>query len=62
DMNFTKRCWISNFVSVDGVFHKAYLGEELGLCDRCGFGMATEMTGVYSLHPETVMAGLRARM
>lgn len=62
DMNFTKRCWISNFVSVDGVFHKACLGEELGLCDRCGFGMATEMTGVYSLHPETVMAGLRARM
>ncbi|MBQ9873828.1 MAG: radical SAM protein [Thermoguttaceae bacterium] len=61
DMSFTKRCWIANFVSVDGSFSPCCPGRELGICDRCGFGMATEMTGIYNLSFETILAGLNLR-
>lgn len=62
DMSFKKYCWIANFVSVDGTFEKQCPGHDLGICGQCGFGMASEMTGVYKLSPETIWAGLRARM
>ncbi len=62
DMRFKKECWISNFIAVDGSFHKECQGSELGLCDRCGFGMATEMRNLYHLSPGTILAGLKVRM
>lgn len=62
DMSFKKYCWISNFISVDGKFFEQCPGYELGLCEKCGFGMASEMTGVYKLAPETILAGLKVRM
>ena len=62
DLNFTKRCWIANFVMADGTFYDQCQGKEAGVCDRCGFGMATEMLGVWNLKPETILAGLRVRM
>lgn len=62
DMTFEKRCWIANFVSIDGVFHSQCEGAEQGICEKCGFGMATEMEGVFKLSPETILAGLKARM
>jgi len=62
NMNFPKYCWISNFVAVDGAFHPQCQGEQAGVCDRCGFGMATEMYGVYHLTPATILAGLKVRM
>ncbi len=62
DMTFEKRCWIANFVSPDGSFLPQCPGKDLDICERCGFGMASEMTGVYNLSPETILAGLKARM
>ncbi|MBR3218984.1 MAG: radical SAM protein [Thermoguttaceae bacterium] len=62
DMRFKKRCWVTNFVMVDGAFCPQCLGSEYGLCERCGFGMASEMAGLWNLHPETILAGLKVRM
>lgn len=62
DMSFKKQCWISNFVMLDGTIISQCPGAELGLCEKCGFGMASEMTGVYNLAPETILAGLKVRM
>ena len=62
DMRFKKRCWVTNFVMVDGAFSPQCLGSEFGLCERCGFGMASEMAGLWNLHPETILAGLKVRM
>ncbi len=62
DMTFKKYCWIANFVSVDGTFLQQCPGHDMGLCEKCGFGMSSEMTGVFKLSPETVLAGLKARM
>jgi hypothetical protein len=32
------------------------------VCDRCGFGMAGEMHSVFTLRPDTIMAGMKLRM
>ncbi|MGI5831297.1 MAG: radical SAM protein [Thermoguttaceae bacterium] len=62
DMRFKKQCWISNFVFPDGTFHPQCGGDLIGLCEECGFGMATEMIGVWNLRLETIRAGLKVRM
>ena len=62
NMSFQKYCWIANFVSVDGTFLPQCPGYDWDICDHCGFGMASEMTGIYRLSSETVLAGLKTRM
>ena len=62
NLDFAKKCWIANFVMTDGSFHEQCQGQEAGVCDRCGFGMAGEMKGVYDLRLETILAGLKVRM
>ena len=61
-MDFRKYCWVSNFITVDGVRHPDCGGSELGLCDRCGFCMSGEMYSVMHLKPDTLLAGLNLRM
>jgi MoaA/NifB/PqqE/SkfB family radical SAM enzyme len=61
DMNFTKRCWVTNFIMPDGERLAECQGKRAGLCDRCGFCMAGEMHSVFALKPDTILAGLNLR-
>lgn len=55
------RCWITNFVYADGTRgYCAGMGTEI--CKQCGFCMSGEMAAVFSLHPDTVFAGMKLRM
>jgi MoaA/NifB/PqqE/SkfB family radical SAM enzyme len=56
-----RQCWVSNFVMTDGTWLNACPGESAGICDECGFGMGAEMSLLFKLHPEMVMAGLSVR-
>ncbi len=58
---FKRHCWVTNFVYSDG--SRGYcMGDELGICDRCGLCMAGEMNAVFSCKPDTIFAGLKLRM
>ena len=59
---FKKYCWVTNFILTDGSRHASCPGAEIGLCNRCGFCMASEMSAVMSLRPDTVLSGLSLRM
>jgi len=59
---FTKYCWVSNFVMVDGSRQPECDGSRAGLCHRCGFCMAGEMNSVMTRKPDTLLAGMRLRM
>jgi hypothetical protein len=37
-------------------------GKKAGLCDRCGFCMAGEMHSVFTLKPDTILAGMNMRV
>jgi MoaA/NifB/PqqE/SkfB family radical SAM enzyme len=56
-----KACWITNFITSEGVRIAGCPGELAGLCEECGFGMGAEMSLLFSLHPEMVRAGLSVR-
>lgn len=58
---FKKACWITNFVLADGTFCDTCPGEKEEICDKCGYGMAAEMSLVYNLHPQAILAGLDVR-
>jgi len=58
---FKKACWITNFVMPDGTFLDECSGETEGICDQCGYGMATEMSLVFNLNHQTIIAGLGVR-
>ena len=60
--DFKKYCWISNFIMVDHSRHAQCQGKEVGMCDRCGFCMAGEMTATMSLKPDTIFAAMKLRM
>ncbi|MDR0971445.1 MAG: radical SAM protein [Bacteroidales bacterium] len=60
--NFKKRCWIANFILVDGTRLKECTGKTYGVCDNCGFGMASEMHSVFNLRIDTIIAGLKLRI
>lgn len=59
---FKKQCWVTNFIMPDGTRHDECQGKAAGVCDRCGFCMAGEMHCVFSLKPDTILAGLKLRM
>ncbi|MDR0435288.1 MAG: radical SAM protein [Propionibacteriaceae bacterium] len=56
-----RACWISNFVRSDGTRVMHCPGQDAGVCDECGFGMGPEMSLLFRLHPEMVLAGLKVR-
>lgn len=62
NMDFKKYCWMSNFVMLNHTYYPACQGEELGLCDKCGFSMAGEMYSVMNLKPDTILAGIKLRI
>ena len=62
DLHFKPQCWVTNFIFTDGSRKAQCIGYEQGVCDQCGFCMAGEMSGVFNLHPGTIIAGLKLRM
>ncbi|MDR2947467.1 MAG: radical SAM protein [Candidatus Adiutrix sp.] len=59
---FAKCCWVTNFIMPDGERLPQCQGQAANVCDRCGFCMAGEMRSVFSLKPDTILAGLKLRM
>ncbi len=60
--DFPKDCWVSNFILADGSRLAECPGSSAGVCDQCGFCMAGEMRSVFSLKPDTILAGLKLRL
>lgn len=58
---FNRHCWITNFVLSDGTFLEMCPGDKEEICDQCGYGMAAEMSLVFDLNPQTILAGLYVR-
>lgn len=61
-MNFKPQCWVTNFIFSDGTKKTQCIGNEEGVCDKCGFCMAGEMNALFNFHPGTVIAGLKLRL
>jgi MoaA/NifB/PqqE/SkfB family radical SAM enzyme len=59
---FKKQCWVSNFIMTDGTRLDTCPGAYVDICDRCGFCMAGEMHAVYTLRPDTLLAGFSLRL
>lgn len=59
---FAKQCWVSNFIQADGTRMTECGGRAAGVCDDCGFCMAGEMHSVFTLKPDTILAGLKLRL
>ena len=59
---FPKDCWVSNFILADGTKLAECPGKSAAVCDQCGFCMAGEMRSVFTLKPDTILAGLKLRL
>ncbi|MDR0604285.1 MAG: radical SAM protein [Bacteroidales bacterium] len=59
---YKKRCWISNFILVDGTRLSECAGKAANVCDKCGYGMSAEMKSIFDGNPDTLFAGLKLRM
>lgn len=59
--NFSKQCWVSNFILSDGTRLPECQGKKAGICDWCGFAMAGEMRSVFTLKLDTIFAGMKLR-
>lgn len=58
-LDFTRHCWICNFIYCDGRRSPQCIDRmDCGLCQKCGFSMAGEMNAVFSFKPDTILAGL----
>lgn len=60
--DFIMRCWMTNFVFMDGTRSAQCVGSDFGLCPQCGFCMAGEESAVCELRPDTILSGLKLRM
>ncbi len=60
NMNFKKRCWVTNFIYPDGSRGNC-IGEGTTICNDCGFCMAGEMASVFNFSLDTIFAGLKLR-
>ncbi len=61
DNDFTRRCWMTNFIFADGTRSDICAGHAAGLCPKCGFCMAGEESAVMELRPDTILSALRLR-
>ena len=62
-LDFKRRCWMTNFIYVDGTRCDQCAGNTIeGVCSRCGFCMAGEERAVMDLAPDTIIAGLKLRV
>lgn len=62
DNDFIMRCYMTNFIYADGTRSDQCIGEQYGLCPKCGFCMAGEESAVVELRPDTILSGLRLRI
>lgn len=61
-LNFTRHCWICNFIYCDSRRSPQCIDAmDSGLCQKCGFSMAGEMNAVFSFKPDTILTGLGIR-
>jgi hypothetical protein len=37
-------------------------GKSANICDKCGYGMASEMKSIFSFKPDTLLAGVKLRL
>ncbi len=58
---FKRHCWVTNFIYPDGS-RSICMGDNLGICDRCGLCMAGEMNAVFNFKLDTLFAGLKLRI
>ncbi len=61
-LDFDPQCWVTNFVFADGTRKEQCIGKEQGVCDQCGFCMASEMHGVFHFSLPTIWAGIKLRL
>lgn len=61
NLDFKKRCWVTNFIYPDGQRANC-IGEGTSTCEQCGFCMAGEMASVFNFCPDTIFAGLSLRV
>ena len=62
-LRFKRRCWICNFIYCDGRRSPQCIDDMAsGMCEKCGFSMAGEMSAVFAMKPDTILAGLGIRM
>jgi len=59
---FKKECWVSNFILADGQRLSECAGKTAGICDSCGLSMSGEMRSLFTLKPDTILAGMKVRM
>jgi len=59
---FKKECWVSNFILTDGHRLSECAGKSAGICDSCGLSMSGEMRSIFTLKPDTILAGMKVRM
>jgi MoaA/NifB/PqqE/SkfB family radical SAM enzyme len=59
---FKKQCWVTSFIMSDGTRLSECQGKTAGICDRCGLSMSGEMHAVFSLKPDTLLAGMKLRI
>jgi len=62
DAKFKKECWVSNFILTDGRRLPECAGKTAGICESCGLSMSGEMRSLFTLKPDTVLAGMKLRM
>ena len=62
DNDFVMRCWMTNFIFMDGTRKEQCIGAEMGICPNCGFCMAGEESAVFALRPDTIFSGLGLRV
>ena len=60
--DFKRACWITNFITVLGDRFVGCQMEGSDVCKDCGLGMSGEMSALYNLNIETVLAGLKLRL
>ena len=61
-LRFKRHCWICNFIYCDGRHSSQCIDDkESGICERCGFCMAGEMSAVFNCKPDTIISGLAIR-
>lgn len=59
---FKKYCWITNFILPDKSRFDTCPMQHIGVCERCGYCMAGEMTSVFHFKLETIFSAIKLRM
>jgi MoaA/NifB/PqqE/SkfB family radical SAM enzyme len=58
---FKKQCWISNFIMPDGTKFSGCQWKNIN-CNQCGLSMSGEMSAIFNLKLDTILAGIKLRI